>query len=254
MHGGEAIRLGDAALRPWEDASRQLCDDAERSFRAEKHVPNVRSSCRPRADACAHHAAVGQHHFQSEQDVFDGTVACRVLPSRTRRYPAANGGQRDGLREVTHRVALLVERGLAGVAHHPGLNPHGQRPITQLDDAVHAAEIDDDRLFARQHAAADTGAGAEWHDRHALLVGIAEQGGDLLDALRMNHTQRTRRQRAAQVAQDRQTPGVAAVLCQGLIVPAHRLSAESFDERLAVACGARIRHGQRVAARLRALV
>ena len=122
----------------------RLGDHGERPLRADEESSQVRAGRRARHRAQAEDLAVRQDRGEPEQHVLDRAEPGGGLPGGRRGDPAADGGDRDGLRVVAGGQVALRQFRLEAVAAHPGLHLDRLGFLVDGADAVHPGQVEDD--------------------------------------------------------------------------------------------------------------
>ncbi|MCO4697047.1 hypothetical protein LRR80_03111 [Streptomyces sp. RO-S4] len=118
----------------------------------------------------------GQHHL------VEAAVAGGGLAAGAGGGEAADGGPLVGLREVAEGEAVFGEQRLRLGAPQAGLQGGGAGDRVEVEQPVHAAQVEGDEraVRLRGEAADDGGAAAERHGGQAVLGAQAEHGQHLL--------------------------------------------------------------------------
>ncbi len=125
-----------------------------------------RPNSKPRSSRVSgrdHVAAAGDRGHR-ERHVLDLAVAGRQLPRRARRQPAAERGAVDRGREVAEREPALRQGALEPLAVDAALGGDGEPDRVDVEDAVHALDVDRDAAVDGHGAAAHPRARPVGHD------------------------------------------------------------------------------------------
>ncbi len=187
MERGEQS-AGDRRFR--QNAHDRFHHHAQQSFRAGDDAKQIEPLAAGRLAAETQARAIRQREFHAQQVVRGEAVFEAMQSAGILRDVAADGAGdlARGIGRVIEAVAL--HRAGDGGIGDARLDHHAAVFEVGLQDAIHAAEAEQDAVGPRQRPARQRGAGAARHDGHAHLVGEREHGGDLVLVLRQHADQR----------------------------------------------------------------
>ena len=102
--------------------------------------------------------------------------SCRRCRRSCRRAGRTGRGRRRNRRPTTALVMPILVT--------PACTDGAAVGVVDVEDLVHPHHADDDGVCHRQRAAGERGAGAARHDADAVLVAVAQHGGDLFGGFR----------------------------------------------------------------------
>ncbi len=101
----------------------RLHDDAERTFRTDKDLLQIRSDCRAGIVSNRHQRTIGQHDFHAIDHVLNLAVARRKLARAAAGYPAAHSADTERGRPMPHGHAkVALDHFLKNIAEHASFN------------------------------------------------------------------------------------------------------------------------------------
>ena len=167
----ERERGADLRRRQRVQSQSRADDDAERSFRTDEELGEIRTDRGTRRAAGGHDAAVGEHDVEADDDVFDLAVAGRELAGAAAREPAADRRERHRLRPVPARdVVPAAKLVFEHVAERARLHVDEHRRVVDVDDAVDRGEVEQHAAEHRNARAAHAAAAGGGGDRNARFV------------------------------------------------------------------------------------
>ena len=162
-----------------DDAENNFCGDAKSAFRTDEDAAEVVAGRVERFAAEMDERAVGENDLEAEdvrggESIFEAVRAAGIF-----RDVAADAA--DGLRRRIGGVEILAGKNAGGDVGVDDAGLDGGARVFKVDfeDAVHAGEADDDAVFNRERAAAESGAGAASHERNFFAMAEADDGLDL---------------------------------------------------------------------------
>lgn len=197
-------------------------DHAQRALGSDEDLVQVRPDRLARLTAGGDDRAVGEHDFESHDDVLDLAVAGRVLPGAPTGRPTADGRQRHGLWPVSDgQTMLAAQLRLEVIAEGAGRRSHGQRVVIDIEDAAQPAQVEYYAAMQRDRVAAHPGSSGGHGQRDRLGVADGDDGADLNDRGRRNDDGRPLANLALECPGHRQWPPVTARLGGICRVDAH---------------------------------
>ena len=172
-HAERGLGLGNKAQQA-------LCDDGERTLRADEKVLE-RESARvlDLLAADLHHRAVSEHDLESAHIVARDAVLHRAHAAGVRADVAADArGLFAGIGRVEQPARFDI--GLQVLQEHTGLDRDGHRVLVELEHAVHAGKVEDDAALERHGRADKIRPRAARRDGNAVLVRVAQERAHLL--------------------------------------------------------------------------
>ena len=187
---GDALR--DDVLRDAVQPEAHLGDHRQRPLGADEQARQVVAGrglrrAAPRPDD----RPVREHRLEREHVGAHLPVADRRRPGRVRRGHAAE--RRVGARIDREEEPVLPRRPFELRPRHPRLDGRGQVAGRDLDDPVHAREVEADAAARRNHVAFEARAGAERRHGHLALVRQREHPRDVVGRGRVDHEVRAPR-------------------------------------------------------------
>jgi hypothetical protein len=165
-------------------------DDAQRSFRADEQIAQIVAGVvfAQRLESIEH-PTIGQHHFETKDQVAHHAVAQDRGAAGIRRQVAAQLA--GAFRAEAHRKQSIDRGGrrLDFREHAARLGDHRVVRRVERADASHACESEHDlrAIAARRRTTAVARVAAHRHDADPCLVAQLHDGGDLLGRIRTQH-------------------------------------------------------------------
>ena len=180
VHIGKGAGRSKGRFRLTEQADRKAGDNPERSLRPHKKMRQIvscRGFARPRTGF--DYLAVRKHDLQRQHIFAHRAIADGVGTRGTGRRHATDRrvGARINGEHQTGRPQRLVQL----VAGHAGLDDGEKIALIDLEDPVHAAQIDADTAVKRHDMTLQRGSDAERHHRTSGCRACFHDGRDLID-------------------------------------------------------------------------
>ena len=191
LEGGEAHRAGGPVGGPVLKPHPGFGDDAEGALGADQQAVGARPRAGARQAARFEHPLRG-HRTQAFDEVVDMGVEGGEMPARAGRDPAAQGGMREGLREVPERQPVGLQLRLQHRAEGARLDARRAARPVDLQHPVHGLQVQADGAgevvaHVGLDPADDARAAAVGHHRDPRPRGPVEHADDVLLGARMEH-------------------------------------------------------------------
>ena len=203
-HGDETLDLGHAA-----HAHDGFGDHADPAFRAEHELAQVRARRTRRERRNAERASRSLDRPAGEQ-LFDASVAQRLLARGAARDPAAERRVFEALREVSEHETARTQRRLDVGTDHSRLESGELRDLVEFEQRVHAPHVERQArpLAGRRHEVTGDARGAAARNEHDVAFG---RPGEQLANLGVRRGPRDAVGDAAQVAKAQANPVAEAL-------------------------------------------
>ena len=199
------------------------------ALRPQCQMPEIRAGCRTRRLAQRHELAIGQHHLDGINDIFDVAVRGRKLARGTSRNPSADRADTDRLWPVANGQSSRCDGLLRDESIDTRFNSEEQVLLVDRQHPIHSAHVDENLIGLRLNTPTDAATQTPGHYGNVVLRGKAHHCLHLRRIAGAHNASGRIQRLSSPVLPVLQAPTVKAICREDIGINRHLLSAEQLS-------------------------